>query len=93
MLELLLVVIILGIIAAVLVPRVQAPTQAARDNVQAHQIRELNNAVNLYYNNEGSWPSALADLVPDYMPDGVPVSPNGGAYSLNSTSNLVEHTP
>ena len=90
LIELLLVVAIIGIIAAVVVPRIAPPTAATRTAVGAHQRGQLNTLVELYQAQEGEWPTSLADLVPDYLPEGVPEPPNGGAYSLNSTTHRVE---
>jgi len=91
--ELLLVVTIIGIIAAIVVPRVMAPTQTARDKVRASHISQMNQMIELYHIEQGDWPTALSDLVTDYMPDGLPNDPAGGAYSLNSTTNRVDYTP
>jgi type II secretion system protein G len=93
LLELLAVVTILGIIAAIIVPRVTVSSDSAKDKVQAHQIATLNAAIERYYIDNNAWPSALADLVPDFVPDGIPTPPKGGAYSLNTTTNRVTYTP
>jgi len=91
LLELLAVVVILGIIAAVVVPRVTTSSDKARTEVDAFNISTLNAAVERYYVNEGGWPSALSDLGTDYLPGGVPECPiEGKVYSLDTDNRVVK---
>lgn len=91
LLELLAVVVILGIIAAIVVPRVSTSSALAKQKVNLHNIATLNSAVERYYVNTGSWPSALTDLGTDYLPDGVPSVPTNSAltYSIDGTTHRV----
>lgn len=93
LLELLAVVTILGIIAAIIVPRVTVSSDNAKQKVRDHHKATINAAVERYYVNEGSWPADnLNDigLDPNYFPDGIPVDPvSGSAYTLNSTTHRV----
>ncbi|MCG8450753.1 MAG: prepilin-type N-terminal cleavage/methylation domain-containing protein [Pirellulales bacterium] len=93
LLELLAVVTILGIIAAIIVPRVTVSSDSAKAKVQSHQIATLNAAIERYYIDNNSWPTALSDLVTNYVPDGIPTPPQGGSYGLNTTTNRVTYTP
>lgn len=93
LLELLAVVTILGIIAAIIVPRVTVSSDNAKQKVRDHHKATINAAVERYYVNEGSWPADnLNDIGadPNYFPDGIPVDPvSGSAYTLNSTTHRV----
>ena len=93
LLELLAVVTILGIIAAIIVPRVTVSSDNAKAKVAAHHKATINAAVERYYVNEGSWPADnLSDIGVDvdYFPDGIPSNPvDASAYSLNSTTHRV----
>ncbi len=93
LLELLAVVTILGIIAAIIVPRVTVSSDNAKQKVRDHHKATINAAVERYYVNEGSWPADdLTDIGADvdYFPDGIPTDPvSGSAYSLNSTTHRV----
>lgn len=91
--ELLVVVTIIGIIAAIVVPRITAPTDKARDKVRESHIAQMNQAIELYRLAQDANPTALGDLTTDYLPDGLPVDPDGGTYSLNSTTHRVDYTP
>lgn len=92
LLELLVVVLIIGIIAMIVAPRVSVTTSTAEDAVQSHHLTQLNDLVELYHMDNESWPTALTDLSA-YLPDGVPTPPTGGSYTINGTSHRVEHTP
>lgn len=91
LLELLAVVVILGIIAAIVVPRVSTSSTLAKQRVHEHNIATLNSAVERYFVTEGNWPSALTDLGVDYLPDGVPAVPtnNSLTYSIDGTTHRV----
>jgi len=93
LLELLAVVTILGVIAAIIVPRVTVSSDNAKTKVRDHHKATINSAVERYYVNEGSWPLAdLSDIGVDinYFPDGIPVNPvDASAYTLNATTNRV----
>ena len=90
LLELLAVVVILGIIAAIVVPRITSSAATAKTNTSAHTKAQLNSAIERYYTEQGTWPAALTDLVPGYLPDGVPNSPvTGSAYTYSTTTHRV----
>ena len=95
--ELLAVVTILGIIAAIIVPRVTVSSDTAKQNVHAHNKATINSAVERYYINEGSWPANdLSDIGADvdYFPEGIPGNPVDPAtpYSLDPVTHRV-NTP
>ena len=93
LLELLAVVTILGIIAAIIVPRVTVSSDNAKQKVRDHHKATINSAVERWYVDQGSWPANdLNDIAADtnYFPDGIPTDPvSGGAYSLNATTHRV----
>jgi general secretion pathway protein G len=93
LMELLAVVTILGIIAAIIVPRVAISSDTAKTKVNSHNKATINAAVERWYIEKGTWPANnLSDIGADtnYFPDGVPVNPtNGTAYSLNATTHRV----
>jgi prepilin-type N-terminal cleavage/methylation domain-containing protein len=93
LMELLAVVTILGIIAAIIVPRVAVSSDTAKAKVNAHNKATINSAVERWYVEKGTWPAnILSDIGVDtnYFPDGVPTNPtNGTAYSLNAVTHRV----
>lgn len=97
LLELLAVVTILGIIAALLVPRVVVNSDAAKEKSCAHNRVEINIATERYYIHIGAWPANdLSDIGadPDYFPEGLPTCPvSGAAYQLDGTTHRIQgHT-
>jgi general secretion pathway protein G len=93
LLELLAVVTILGIIAAIIVPRVTVSSDTAKQRVQEHHKATINSAVERWYISTSSWPANdLSDIAADtdYFPEGIPASPvDGSAYTLNATTHRV----
>ena len=93
LIELLAVVTILGIIAAIIVPRVSVSSDTAKTQVNAHNKATLNAAVERWYIDKGAWPATnLSDIGADvdYFPDGIPTNPvDGSAYSIDATTHRV----
>ena len=91
LLELLAVVVILGILAAAIVPRVITSTADARTSVHQHNMGEINAAVERYYIDNGAFPSGIADLTPSYLPDGVPDVPTDASleYTLDGNNRAT----
>jgi len=93
--ELLVVVLILGALAAIAVPRIIGGATNARINACKTNVDLINSQVELYYANEGDWPGQLSDITadPNYFPDGAPGCPFGTAYSYSTTTHHVsDHT-
>jgi len=93
LLELLAVVTILGIIAAIIVPRITTSSDIAKQKANEHNKATINSAVERYYINENTWPADdLSDIGADtdYFPDGIPTSPiDGSNYKLNPATHRV----
>lgn len=102
--ELLAVVTILGVIAALVLPRVISNTDVAKQKTCFHNRAEINISVEQYYLHTGNWPANdLSDIASDldYFPDGLPTCPqSGAAYRLDPATHRVvghagagDHTP
>ncbi len=97
LLELLAVVTILGIIAALIVPRINQGSDRAKGETCLHNRAEINITVERYYLHNNTWPANdLSDIGADqdYFPDGLPACPvSGAAYTLDPTTHrVVGHT-
>ncbi len=93
LIEILAVVVILGILATVVVPRVLASSATAKTNACHQNKAVINTAVEKWYFDNGTWPAAaLTDVGADlsYVPDGIPACPvDSSAYALDTLSNRV----
>jgi prepilin-type N-terminal cleavage/methylation domain-containing protein len=90
--EILLVVIIVAILAAIVLPRVMYSAAKARNQACQANIAAINSQIELYHLNEGTWPSPLSVLFGNtaYFPDGSAVtcpvtSSDSPAHSTNYT--------
>ena len=80
LLEVLFVVIVIAILAAIVIPRLILTQDMAKQNACDVNVSNINKQVELYYFNTGSWPSyAIQEMIPptsyDYFPDGLPSCP------------------
>jgi prepilin-type N-terminal cleavage/methylation domain-containing protein len=88
--ELMIVVLILGALATIAIPRIIGGSTTAKVNACKANIALLNSKIELYYATEGVWPSSLADVEkdPNYFPDGEPQCPiSGGGYPNTLTDD------
>ena len=91
--ELLIVVLILGALAAIALPRIIGGATNARINVCRTNVDLINTQVELFFANNDAWP-AIGDVTndPNFFPDGAPACPFGTAYTLNALNRVPEHT-
>ncbi len=93
LIELLIVVIILGALAAIAIPRITVSASTAKANACNTNVDTLNTSIEMYKmdNTSGSYPAALTDITndPNYFPDGAPSCPFGTAYSYSTTTHRV----
>ncbi len=93
--ELLVVVLILGALAAIAVPRIIGGATNAKINACKTNVDLVNSQVELYYANKGSWPGSLATITndPNYFPDGAPECPFLTPYNYSGVTHRVsDHT-
>ena len=84
--ELMIVVLILGTLAAVAIPRIMGGAQTGRDNACETNVNQINRFLEVYYEDTGSWPATLEDFLENtvYFPDGPPECPCGAQYQWKS---------
>ena len=92
--ELLIVVLILGALAAIALPRIMGGSTQAKINACKTNVDLINTQIELYYSRTDDWPALLTDVTndTDYFPDGPPVCPFGTPYALNANNRVTEHT-
>ena len=91
--EVLLVIIIIGILAAVVIPRITYSKKEAQQEACNANVTALNSQIELYHVELGGYPPALSNLVDaDYM-DAEPECPLGDDYVYSTTTHRVaKHT-
>ncbi|NQT02349.1 MAG: prepilin-type N-terminal cleavage/methylation domain-containing protein [Planctomycetes bacterium] len=89
--ELMIVVLILGALAAIAIPRITGGAQTARVNACKSNVDVMNRQIELYYANTGSWPLNLGEVTndPNYFPDGPPECPFGKKYWMGQFGILA----
>lgn len=73
--EMLIVVVIIGILAAAILPRLQGAQAATRDAGRIKSITDLTNALEMYYTQKGAYPGVAETPVEDYLSADVVLKP------------------
>lgn len=90
LIELLIVVIILGALAAIAIPRITTSATTVKKRTCQTNISTLNTAIEMYKMDKGAYPSyVVLTTDPNYFPDGGPVCPFGTMYSINSANHRI----
>lgn len=92
--EMMVVVLILGALVVIAIPRIPVGVYTAKDIVCKTNVDIINQQIELHHAISGTWPVLLTDVTRsiDYFPDGVPVCPFGTVYELRTaTYRVVEH--
>lgn len=80
LIELLVVIAIIGLLSSVVMASLNTSRIKARDSKRIQDLRQLQTALVLYYDDNTSYPNALSDLVPNYIRV-LPVPPPGTTQS------------
>lgn len=93
LLELLIVVVILGILAAIVIPRFTVSASDAKKNSCAQNVANINTQVERWYFEKGAWPKTdLTDIGADtgYFPSSIPKCPvDGSVYAEDAATHRV----
>ncbi|HBG28665.1 MAG: hypothetical protein A2Y10_11985 [Planctomycetes bacterium GWF2_41_51] len=92
LIELLIVILILGALAAIAIPRITTSAGTAKENACATNIDLLNSQIELYAaDKDGVYPASLGTLTgnKDYFPEGEPECPLKGKYSMDESTHRV----
>ncbi|MHC4387729.1 MAG: competence type IV pilus major pilin ComGC [Planctomycetota bacterium] len=92
--ELLIVVLILGALAAIALPRITGGANAAKINACETNVHIINTQLEIYYSDTGGWPVSLGWFLtncPNTFPDGSPRCPFGHAYATDAVTQRVLH--
>lgn len=84
---------IVGILAAIVVPRVVVDDSVTKEKLRDHYAAAINVAVERYKSEHQTWPECIADLsaAPEFFPDGLPANPmTGQPFELDPTTHCVK---
>ena len=91
--ELLIAVVLLGVLAAIIIPRFIVSADEAKKNACAQNVARINQMVEKWHLDKGSWPSAEMVKIgkdPAYFPEGIPRCPvDGSKYLLHGETHRV----
>jgi prepilin-type N-terminal cleavage/methylation domain-containing protein len=96
LIELMIVVLILGALTAIAIPRITGGAFNAGVNACRKNVDIINSQIELYYSRTGTWPLDLGEVTkdPNYFPDGPPQCPFNIPYVLvttNGRNRVPEH--
>ena len=84
LIEIMVVVVILGVLAALVVPSIMERPEHARQVRAKQDVRTLVNAINLYRLDHFDYPSGLSELVSGNYLDKVPTDPWNNDYQYRN---------
>jgi general secretion pathway protein G len=89
--ELLVVVLILGVIATIAVPRFTQASTSPHIRACESNVDLINSQIELYNVNNGDWPPSINQVVKSttYFPDGEPTCPFGVKYTYDKDLHRV----
>ena len=89
--ELMIVILILVALATIAIPRIMGGATIAMTNACKTNVRMMNSQIELYYQNEGTWPLNFNELTtdPNYFPDGKPECPFGNPYTIHGSKHWI----
>ena len=91
LIEILIVVVILGILAAIVIPQFTDASDSARLNSSKTNLSALRSQIELYKHQQGALPASLAALVTDGYLQAVPTDPynSDAAYTYVAATGVV----
>ncbi len=94
--ELMIVVLILGALVAIAIPRIRGATFTAGVNACRKNVDTINSQIELYHSRTNKWPPSMGNIIgdPNYFPDGPPKCPFNKTYKLVQTdgkNRVPEH--
>lgn len=93
LIELLVVIAIIGILSSVVLASLNSARQKSRDARRVGDIKQLQLALEMFYDSTNNYPQALTELVPGYIPV-QPLDPQSGTaytYGPNAGTNATSY--
>lgn len=86
LIEILFVVIVIAVLAAIALGRIATTTATAKANACKSNQAIMNTQLEQYRLDNGQWPASLATVTGSttYFPDGAPTCPSSGSYTMDA---------
>ena len=94
LIELLVVIAIIGILSSVVLASLNTAREKARDARRIADVKQVQIALELFFDDNGNYADTLAELAPEYIPT-VPIPPKGAGqtvYAYAAVGNTVAGT-
>ena len=79
--ELLVVIVVIAILVALTLPNLFGLQRRARDDTRKNDLKNVQQALETYFNDNNNYPADLSALSPQYI-NTVPNDPKGGGYTF-----------
>lgn len=83
--ELLVVMAIIGVLSSIILASTNAQRQKARDTKRVQEIKQIQQALEVFITNQGSYPALLSNLVSSNFLPVVPIPPSGASGSCSAS--------
>lgn len=90
LIELLVVIAIIGILSSVVLASLNDARQKSRDAKRVADVKQLQLALELYFDASSTYPTALSHLAPDYIAV-VPSDPLSGSHFYNQLTSGTDY--
>ena len=90
-LEVILMVMVIGILASIAVPRFTSITTSANTAKIQSDLSTIDTAISIYYMEKGTYPTSLENLS-DYLKDIANIKPPTGKAYINGTAEQITAT-
>lgn len=91
-LEIILVVMVIGILASIAVPRFTDITTKANTAKIQSDLTTLDTAISIYYMENGKYPTSISGQLSSYVRDADDVKPPTGAAYIDGTATQISGT-
>lgn len=91
LIELLVVIAIIGLLASVVLLALNSARARSRDAKRLADVRQLSSAIELYVNDNGSYPPSLGAMTPTYIAS-LPTAPTPVDGTCTTTNNAYTYT-
>lgn len=78
--ELLVVIVVIAILIALTLPNLFGLQRRARDDTRKNDLKNVQSALETYFNDNNAYPAALSSLVSNYI-NAIPKDPKGTNYT------------